>query len=399
MGFGRFVKRLISPEIDQAEDRSAAQASAPGDNSPLPGESDDASPGRPFVTEGELQEAGTGPVAPLAHEIREEEVTRPEPESVPQPEQVPEPEPEQIPESEDEAQIAPEQQPEPEDNPPEPEPEPEPDQDQDQEKPELATAIPPVADEFSLAQSAVNSGFIITLAHELRTPIASLRVSYDLLRDPDTLKGNPGESRRLLGNIDRSIARLERQASDLLDVGYISSGSLNLVKQPLDVTEPLLAAVDISRPAAALRHVAIELELMPDQPSVIADGLRLTQVMTHLLGNAIKFTPVQGSVSITVGTQSPDTGSDAENRQENEEPAPDVLIVRVIDHGPGIREAHFELIFEPFYRISGEGTEGGAGVGLGLAIVKGLIELHDGTVWVKSTPGEATEFGFSIPIT
>ena len=137
---------------------------------------------------------------------------------------------------------------------------------------------------------------------------------------------------------------------------------------------------------------------MPDQPGVSADGARLTQVMTHLLSNAIKFTPVQGSVLITVETGRPEGDSAAENRQENEEPAPDVLIVRVVNHGPGIRDANFDLIFEPFYRISGDGTEGGAGVGLGLTIVKGLIELHGGSVWVKSTPGEVTEFGFSIPI-
>ncbi len=173
---------------------------------------------------------------------------------------------------------------------------------------------------------------------------------------------------------------------------------MSLVKQPLDFTESLLTAIDISRPAAAQRHVSIELELNPDQPDVNADGYRLTQVMTHLLSNAIKFTPVQGSVLITVETGFADAGSGPENRQKNDEAAPNVLVVRVIDRGPGIREAHFELIFEPFYRISGEGIEGGAGVGLGLAIVKGLIELHEGTIWVNSTPGEVTEFGFSIPL-
>ena len=385
MRVGRFIKRLINPEIDQAEDRSAAQVSALGDKSPLVRENDDDSPGSLFATAEEVQEAGIDPAALFEHESREETARQ---ESKPGPE--PEPESEQMPESEDEEQVASGQQPEPEDNLPEPEPEP--------EKPELSTVQPPVAGDFSLARSAVNSGFIVTLGHELRTPIASLRVSYDLLKDPETVKGNPGELRRLLGNIDRSIAKLERQASDLLEVGYIRSGSISLVKQPLDLTEPLLAAIDISRPAAAQRHVAIELELQPDQPRVIADGYRLTQVMTHLLSNAIKFTPVQGSVLITVETGSSDTGSGTENRQKNEEPVPDILIARVIDHGPGIREAHFELIFEPFYRISGEGVEGGAGVGLGLAIVKGLIELHKGTVWVKSTPGEVTEFGFSIPI-
>lgn len=159
----------------------------------------------------------------------------------------------------------------------------------------------------------------------------------------------------------------------------------------------MLAAIDISRSAATLRKVAIELEMEPDLPRAIADGLRLTQIVSHLLSNSIKFTPVGGSVVISMENGYP--GSSGENRQENGEGDPDKLVVRVIDHGPGIREAHFEWIFEPFYRITGEGIEGGAGVGLGLAIVKGLVELHSGSVWVKSTPGDTTELGFSIPLT
>ncbi|MCI0803718.1 MAG: HAMP domain-containing histidine kinase [Chloroflexi bacterium] len=399
MRVGRFIKRLINPEIDQAEDRSAGQAFASGDNLPPAREKDDDSPGSLFATEEELQEAGIDPAALFEHESREEEShpeQEPEPETEQNPEQKPEPEDREPAESsqqgepEDDGPVASSQKHEPEENLPEPEPEP--------EKPELSTAPPQTDDEFSLAKSAVNSSFIITLAQELRAPITSLKVSYELLKDPNPVRLSAAETKRLLENIERSISRLERQTSDLLEIGYLRSGSLNLITQPVDLTEPILAAIDISRPAAAQRHVAIELDLQPDLPTVFADGYRLTQVMTHLLSNAIKFTPVRGSVVITVETGFSDFDSGAENRQKTEDPAPDLIIARVIDHGPGVREAHLELIFEPFYRISGEGIEGGAGVGLGLAIVKGLIELHSGTVWVKSAPGEVTEFGFSIPI-
>ena len=151
---------------------------------------------------------------------------------------------------------------------------------------------------MSLARSAVESGFVVTLATELRTPISSLRVSFDLLKDPEVIRNNPVESNRLVENIERSIVRLERQASDLLEVGYIHNGNLTLAKEPLLVSEPVLAAIDISRPAATLRKVAIELEMEPDLPRAITDGLRLTQIVSHLLSNAIKFTPVGGSVVI-----------------------------------------------------------------------------------------------------
>ncbi len=250
--------------------------------------------------------------------------------------------------------------------------------------------------ERSLARSAVNAGFVITLATELRTPISSLRVSFDLLKDPEAIRSNPEESKRLVGNIERSIARLERQASDLLEVGYIHTGSLTLIKQSLNINEPILAAIDISRAPAAQRQVSLELEMVPDIPTVIADGFRLTQIMTHLLSNAIKFTPVGESVVISISSSTPDVSG--ENQQQNGDAEPESIVVRVTDHGPGIREAHFERIFEPFYRITGEGIEGGAGVGLGLAIAKGLVELHSGEIWVRSTPKQGTEFGFSIPL-
>ena len=254
-------------------------------------------------------------------------------------------------------------------------------------------------DERSLARSAVSAGFVITLATELRTPISSLRVSFDLLKDPEAIRNNPDETKRLVGNIERSIARLERQASDLLEVGYINTGSLSLIKQPINMSEPILAAMDISRSSAALRQVAIELDIEPNLPRPIADGFRLTQIMTHLLSNSIKFTPVGKSTTVSITSGNVDSlGPSGEIRSGYGDTEPDSIIVRVIDNGPGIRKAHFERVFEPFYRITDEGTEGGAGVGLGLAIVKGLVELHSGKVWVKSTPREVTEFGFAIPL-
>ena len=461
MRVGRFIRRLIAPETDQIEDRPRVVVPEIRESSSVAGENDDqprdeAEAGS-FASEEELRAAGIDPDALYANEDwgkvtplkpdadadSDEEAILPESEVTPTTESEAEPEAESKPELKVDTEFEPQPPPasEPEDAPgakrgPEPEPDSEPDletesdkiapltpgqrsdagddgqveinSDSEDDKPtqaatELPSDAPSETDETTLAQSAIDSGFIITLAHELRTPIASLRVSYDLLKDPETVRGKPSESKRLLGNIDRSIARLERQASDLLEVGYLRSGSLSLVRQPLDLTESLLVAVDSSRAAAAQRQISIELELEPEQPLVLADGYRLTQVMTQLLSNAIKFTPVNGSVLITVkpgfsSSISTETGPDDENVQPIGDAQPDVLIVRVIDRGPGIRTAHFGLIFEPFYRISGEGIGGGAGVGLGLSIVKGLVELNDGKTWVKSTPGDVTEFGFSIPL-
>ena len=412
MRVGRFIKRLINPETDQAGDRLETLVSEIEDAStPARGNDNDPTVGA-LATEEELRAAGIDPVALHANE-NWEKVTplKPDPDSEsgdeePEAEHETGPTPRPEPEPEASAPVVQAQRSEPgNDRPVAPdaqtgenlpaearEPVPAP------ATPGPAAVAPSTTDDLSLAQSAVDSGFIITLAQELSAPITSLKVSYELLKDPEHVGTNPAETKRLMENVERSISRLERQTSDLLEVGYLRTGSLKLVTQPIDLTEPILAAIDISRPEAVQRQVAIELDLQPELPMVIADGYRLTQVITHLLSNAIKFTPVDGSVVLTVETGFSDLGFGAESRQKNEEPAPDVIIARVVDNGPGIREAHIDLIFEPFYRISGEGTEGAAGVGLGLAIVKGLVELHNGTVWVKSTAGEATEFGFSIPI-
>jgi len=163
---------------------------------------------------------------------------------------------------------------------------------------------------------------------------------------------------------------------------------------------PVLAAIDSSRTAAALRHVDIEFEMEPKLPEVDADGFRLTQIITQLLSNAIKFSPVGEAVLISIKSGAAESaGNSGVNRSENSEAEIDSVIVTVRNLGFGIRESHFDRVFEPFYRITGEGVEGGAGVGLGLTIVKGLVELHSGKVWVHSVPKEFTEFGFSVPLT
>jgi len=293
---GEPVSASVEPESspDLSSNSSDEEETIPEpEQQPEPGPEPDAKPEEElqtasslYATDSELREAGLDP-----DDLGEEEPEDPEqpeaPEANEESEPVSEAEPELV-EAEAE-QPAEEEQPEEASSatPDEPEPEPEP-----------AISAPNIDEELSLARSAVESGFVVTLATELRTPISSLRVSFDLLKDPEAIRNNPVESNRLVENIERSIVRLERQASDLLEVGYIHNGNLTLAKEPLLVSEPVLAAIDISRPAATLRKVAIELEMEPDLPRVITDGLRLTQIVSHLLSNAIKFTPVGGSVVI-----------------------------------------------------------------------------------------------------
>jgi CheY-like chemotaxis protein len=114
-------------------------------------------------------------------------------------------------------------------------------------------------------------------------------------------------------------------------------------------------------------------------PQVAGDAARLHQVVTNLVGNAIKFTPKRGRITLRARTRG------------------DVAIVEVKDTGPGIPEANQQRIFEPYYRI-GRDRESFGGLGLGLALCKTLIDLHGGHIWVRSHPGQGSKFAFSLPV-
>lgn len=259
--------------------------------------------------------------------------------------------------------------------------------------------------EEELAGGAVGAEFIVTLAQELRAPLSALRVSFDLLKDPNAIRNRPGELRRLLDNMERSIARLERQMTDLLEVGYLRSGTLPLRREVVSPNGVLAAAIDHLRPQAAQRNVAIELIVEEALPAVNVDPARLEQVLVHLLSNAIKFTAVDGLVMVrawvrpvNAGAPSHGPGAAVGMTQVTDGKAARELVVTVSDQGPGIPEEFHEKVFRPFYRLKGGQGESSAGVGLGLAIAKGLVELHGGRIWLESKRGAGAVFGFSIPL-
>ena len=127
------------------------------------------------------------------------------------------------------------------------------------------------------------------------------------------------------------------------------------------------------------KDLAFNVTTAPDLPNGEGDERRIAQVLLNLVGNAIKFTD-QGTVEITVA---------AENG---------AFEVKVVDTGPGITEADQEEIFEEFHQIDNSNTKEKGGTGLGLAIAKRIVEMHGGRIWVKSSPGEGSTFGFSLPL-
>jgi signal transduction histidine kinase/ActR/RegA family two-component response regulator len=204
--------------------------------------------------------------------------------------------------------------------------------------------------------------FLATLSHELRTPLNAIVGWVHLLRHgqlPDD------EAQHALERIDRNAHAQARLVQDLLDVSRITTGKLLLEIREIDLVNVATAAIDACRPAAEARHVRLECECATPMPTM-GDPDRLQQVMWNLISNAVRFTPADGSVVVSLSR-------DGET---------DTIEVR--DTGAGIEPQFLPYMFEPFRQADAASTRTHGGLGLGLTIVRRLTEMHGGTVAVAS---------------
>jgi len=226
------------------------------------------------------------------------------------------------------------------------------------------------------------SDFIAILSHELRNPLAAIRLSLDILEN-----GVPGAepvvgARRI---IDRQVSQLVHLVDDLLDVTRITQNKIPLQRHRLDLNELVRATVEDNRPHLEKSGVRIVVERARAPVYVNADGVRIAQVLTNLLANAVNFTPGGGTATVTVSA----------------DPAPEPhgsAVLRVSDNGTGIDPALLPRLFEPFMQEDRPLARAGGGLGLGLALVKGLVELHGGSVSARSAgKGLGAEFVVRLP--
>jgi PAS domain S-box-containing protein len=217
--------------------------------------------------------------------------------------------------------------------------------------------------------------FTRALAHELKTPLTSMLMSSQILsselKDKTLLK--------LARNIARGATNLNTRIDELLDLARGEIGMLRLKTELFDIRELLKEVTEFSSPVASSRSQSLMLEL-PDSPLMVkADDSRLRQVLLNLLNNALKFTPTGSQITLKAakkGTQ---------------------LLVEVRDNGPGISKEEQQDLFEP-YRHTKRNQEESSGLGIGLALCKMLVELHGGRISVKSSLGEGSTFGFTLPL-
>jgi PAS domain S-box-containing protein len=213
-----------------------------------------------------------------------------------------------------------------------------------------------------------------TVVHDLRNPLSAIVLQTQLMK-----RGPGAIERRDPAPVER-IQRLARQMAqlldDLLDVSRIEAGRLCLHKVPFPMLKLLAEAVEAAQPQAFVSGIELHADIRNDLPVVTADRLRVFEAVSNLIGNALKFTPRTGTVSIRA------EAADAE------------LCVRVTDSGPGVSPEVMNRLFEPFWQ-AGLGDRRGAG--LGLSITKGIVEAHGGRIWVESAPGAGATFSFTLP--
>lgn len=222
------------------------------------------------------------------------------------------------------------------------------------------------------------SDFIAVLSHELRNPLAAIRLSLDVME-----YGAPGSeeavgARRI---IDRQVGQLVHLVDDLLDVTRVTQNKIHLQRQRLELNELVRATVDDNRRHLERDGVRVEAKLANAPIHVDADGVRIAQVLTNLLANAVQYTPPGGMATVSVSS----------------DPA-GAAVLRVTDSGIGIDPALLPKLFEPFMQAEVPLARSGGGLGLGLTLVKGLVELHGGSVSASSAgKGQGAEFVVRLP--
>jgi signal transduction histidine kinase len=225
----------------------------------------------------------------------------------------------------------------------------------------------------------LRTSFVSDVSHELRTPLTAIKGFVETLQDGAA--GDPATRDRFLDTVAAETERLIRLTNDLLLLTRADAGRLDLHLTPTDLAAAAERAVAQLERVACTKQIAITVEQSQDSTLVLADSDRIHQVLVNLLDNAIKFTPVEGQVTLSFGR------------------ADEQVSCTVADTGTGIPSAEIPHLFERFYRgdRSRARAEGENGSGLGLAIAKAIVEAHEGHLWVESELGQGTSLTFTLP--
>src|SRR5262245_56416317 len=225
----------------------------------------------------------------------------------------------------------------------------------------------------------MKSDFVSNVSHELRTPLTSIKGSVDNMLDG--LTGSLNEKQiRYLNRIKSNTDRLSRLINDVLDLSRIESGRVEVRPTTLPLTSLAEEVAEHMKALAAEKFIRIEVPPPDPKMTAWADRDKVTQVLMNLIGNAVKFTPRDGKITVAL-----------------EKNGDDYIQISVADTGPGILPEERNRIFSKCYQVANADKQKPKGSGLGLAISKALVEIHGGKIWMDSEVGRGSTFYFTLP--
>lgn len=229
------------------------------------------------------------------------------------------------------------------------------------------------------AQAAVHArdDLLAVVSHDLGNPLSAIRIGTSLLLRtlPESEHGSGGWQH--LEFIRQSVQQMEDLINDLLDVKRLEAGRVVLEKRALDVHGVVRDVLEVFRPIADGKSISLSMDVAAPMRAISGDYRRLVQVLSNLVGNALKFTEPGGRVRVVARE------------------AKDLALLSVTDTGPGIPLDHQPHVFDRFWQARQTGRQG---LGLGLAIARGIVDAHGGRIWLESTPGAGTTFLFTVPL-
>jgi PAS domain S-box-containing protein len=220
--------------------------------------------------------------------------------------------------------------------------------------------------------------FYSTVSHELRTPLFSIQGFAQIMLEEEEL--DPDTQKEFLDTIRRQATQLSEMVNNLLDLSKFEEGKLVLEKTPLSLLDVINQTILRLQGFARQQKVRLVPNLSPHLPEIIGDKQRLEQVLTNLIGNAIKFSDANDEVTILTAVH------EAE------------ILVQVKDNGIGIPAEDLDSIFSRYYQASNKSERSAMGSGLGLHIAKKIAERHGGRIWAESETGRGSTFSFALPL-
>ena len=213
------------------------------------------------------------------------------------------------------------------------------------------------------------------VSHDLRNPLSAIGMCARALDTATTLESS---AREAVHTINQATEWMQRMIHDLLDVTNIEAGHLSIERREEDMVILLLRAVEMFQPLADEGGIALVVQVPAHLPKVFLDAERILQVLSNLLGNALKFVGGGGTVTLRAAKE------------------PGAVHVSVIDDGPGISADDLPHVFDRFWHT--RRSSGPRGSGLGLAITKGIVDAHRGRIWIESTLGAGTTVHLTLPV-